>query len=130
MALDSSAIVAIALREPDFVDFAQMIARRDSIVGRPTILETHMVLRDRSGEDGIAVLDRFLAYQRIQIIDFDERHLAVARRAFDQFGKGQGHPAQLNFGDCMAYAVAKAHNVPLLYKGDDFQKTDIAPALP
>ncbi len=118
------------MRESNFFDFAQLIARRDSIVGRPTILESHMVLRDRSGDAGIAILDRFLAYPRIQIIDFDERHLGVARRAFDQFGKGQKHPAQLNFGDCMAYAIAKVHGAPLLYKGDDFRKTDIASALP
>jgi ribonuclease VapC len=54
----------------------------------------------------------------------------IAIEAFDRFGRGRGHPAKLNFGDCMAYAVAKAHQVPLLYKGDDFAKTDIATALP
>jgi ribonuclease VapC len=129
ISLDSSIIVAIALREPGFRDFARLIARRDSIVGRPTVLESHMVLRDRSGDDGIAILDRLLAHPRIQVIDFDERHLGVARRAFDRFGKGQGHPAQLNYGDCMAYAVAKVHGAPLLYKGNDFQHTDIPSAL-
>ena len=66
----------------------------------------------------------------MRVIDFDQRHLAIARTAFDVFGKGQGHPAQLNFGDCMSYAVAKAHGVPLLFKGDDFSKTDIAVAAP
>ena len=129
IALDSSAIVAIALREPEQFNFTTIIARRDCVVGRPTVLETHMVLRDRSGEDGIAILDRVLAHRTLRIIDFDERHLAIARRAFDQFGKGRGHPAQLNFGDCMAYAVAKHENVPLLYKGDDFKQTDIPAAL-
>jgi ribonuclease VapC len=130
ISLDSSVIVAIALQEPGFFDLAQFIARNDSVVGRPTILETHMVLRDRSGDEGTAILDRFLAYRGIQILDFDERHLGVARKAFDQFGKGRGHPAQLNFGDCMSYAVAKVHGAPLLYKGEDFRQTDIPSALP
>ena len=58
---------------------------------------------------------------------FDERLFQAANRAFEQYGKGMGHPAQLNFGDCMAYAVAKVHDVPLLYKGDDFAQTDIRP---
>ena len=55
---------------------------------------------------------------------------AAATQAFDRFGKGRGHPAQLNICDCMAYAVASTHGVPLLFKGDDFAQTDIAPALP
>ena len=56
--------------------------------------------------------------------------IGAASDAFDRFGKGIGHPAKLNFGDCMAYAVAKVHDVPLLYKGTDFAQTDIRPALP
>jgi ribonuclease VapC len=130
IALDSSAIVAIALQEPEASSFALLIARHDCVVGRPTVLESHMVLRDRSGADGVAVLDRLLAHRTMRVIDFDQRHLAIARSAFDVFGKGQGHPAQLNFGDCMSYAVAKAHGVPLLFKGDDFSKTDIADVAP
>ena len=130
IALDSSAIIAIALQEPEAPGFTLLIARSDCVVGRPTVLESHMVLRDRSGAEGIAVLDRLLAHRTMRIVDFDERHLTIARRAFDQFGKGQGHPAQLNFGDCMSYAVAKAHGVPLLFKGDDFPRTDITVAAP
>ena len=130
IALDSSAIVAIALNEPEGSDFARLIARRDCIVGRPTILESHMVLQDRSGAAGVAVLDRLLAHRTVRVVDFDERHLSIARRAFDQFGKGQGHPAQLNFGDCLSYAVAKARGAPLLFKDDAFSKTDITAAGP
>ncbi len=112
IALDSSAIVAIALQEPEAPGFALLIARPDCVVGHPT------------------VLDRLLAHRVIRVVDFDKRHLAIAHRAFDTFGKGQGHLAQLNFGDCMSYAVAKAHGVSLLFKGDDFSKTDIAAAAP
>ena len=61
-------------------------------------------------------------------MDFTEAHFRLAAAAFDRYGRGR-HPAKLNFGDCMAYAVAKAHGVPLLYKGDDFARTDIAAAL-
>ncbi len=129
IALDSSAIVAIALDEPESFEFVLLITRRSSLIGRPTVLETHMVLRDRSGEDGIAILDRLLTYPKIRVIDFEEHHLVVARRAFGLYGKGRGHPAQLNFGDCMAYAIAKRENVPLLYKGEDFARTDIQAAL-
>jgi ribonuclease VapC len=130
IALDSSAIVAIALKEPEGSDFARLIARRDCIVGRPTVLESHMVLKDRSGAAGVAVLDRLLAHRTVRVVDFDERHLSIARRAFDRFGKGQGHPAQLNFGDCLSYAVAKAQGAPLLFKGDGFSKTDVTAAAP
>ena len=130
IALDSSAIVAIALHEPEFLSFTLLMTRRVSVIGRPTVLETHMVLRDRSGDNGVAVLDRLLMHPKVRIIDFDEQHLVIARRAFDQFGKRRGHPAQLNFGDCMAYAVAKRENVPLLYKGADFSHTDIPSAVP
>ncbi len=78
---------------------------------------------------GLDVLDKVLNAPRIEVVAFDQRIFENAREAFDRFGRGR-HPAKLNFGDCMAYAVAKAHDVPLLYKGDDFARTDIRAALP
>jgi len=130
IALDSSALVAIALQEPEARAFAELIAISDRVVGRPTILETHLVLRDRAGQPGLEVLERILAKDTVTAVDFDEDHLRLARQAGDRYGRGRGHPARLNFGDCMAYAVAKAQNVPLVFKGEDFTHTDVAPARP
>lgn len=130
IALDSSAIVAIALREAEAQAFLEVVARADCIIGRPTVLETHMVFRERAGQAGVDVLDRLLARSRTVLLDFDEAHMSLARSAFDRYGKGRNHPARLNFGDCMAYAVAKRAEVGLLFKGADFLHTDVRRALP
>jgi ribonuclease VapC len=84
------------------------------------------------GETGVnedAFLERFVHPQEIHVVPFSMRLYHAAVHAFERFGKGRGHPAKLNYGDCMAYAVAKHHEVPLLYKGEDFALTDIRPAL-
>lgn len=130
IALDSSAIVAIALREAEAQAFLEVVAGADCIIGRPTVLETHMVLRERAGQAGVDVLDRLLARSRTVLLDFDEAHMSLARSAFDRYGKGRNHPARLNFGDCMAYAVAKTLPAPLLFRGGDFATTEIVLALP
>jgi ribonuclease VapC len=78
---------------------------------------------------GLDVLDFVLRAPRLRVVPFNERLFEQARLAFDRFGQGR-HRAKLNFGDCMAYAVAKVNNLPLLYKGDDFRLTDIRPAVP
>jgi ribonuclease VapC len=94
------------------------------------VLECHLVLADVPRGQGIAVLDKVLTAPHLEIIAFDKGMLDAARRAFDRFGKGKGHPAKLNICDCMSYAVARHHDVPLLYKGGDFARTDIRSALP
>jgi ribonuclease VapC len=129
IALDSSALVAIVLVEPEADDFARVIGRQKCMVGWPTILETSLVLRTSSQEvSGGPFLEALLARPNVQALAFDRVLYRAARYAFEQYGKGR-HPARLNFGDCMAYAVAKAHGVPLLYKGADFSHTDITSAL-
>lgn len=130
IALDTSVIVAIALEESEARLYAETIGSEACLIGAPTVLESHMVLSDLPRHRGLDVLEKVLMAPRITLVPFGDRLLAGARRAFDRFGKGRGRPAGLNFGDCMAYAVAKTHDVPLLYKGDDFAKTDIKPALP
>ena len=90
-----------------------------------TLLETSIVVEARSGAAGTRDLDELVASLNLVIVPFNEDHLAFAREAFRQFGKGQGHSARLNFGDCFSYALAKATGAPLLFKGDDFAKTDI-----
>lgn len=126
--VDTSALIAILFGEPEARSFAEVIRTQDvALVAAPTLLEFVMVAggRARSGMEA----DELLSRLGLKVVGWDERHLAIARDAFRRYGKGQGHGAALNFGDCMAYAVAAAANCPLLYKGDDFARTDISPAL-
>lgn len=83
-----------------------------------------MVLVSRNGVVGTRALSDFLAVYRVALLDFDDRHVEVAVRAFLRYGKGR-HPARLNFGDCMTYATAKLAGAPLLFVGVDFAKTDL-----
>ena len=124
IALDTSAIVAIALGEAEAEEFSRQIAVREALVGAPNLVESRMVLASRM-HDPAAFINNFLKPAEIQAVDFSFAMYEVAVAAFGRFGKGRGHPAQLNFGDCLAYAVAKQHDVPLLYKGEDFSHTDI-----
>lgn len=128
IALDTSAIVAVLRREPDAEHITtRMFAASQMLIGRPTELELHLVMAKEIGETAArAAISRVLP--NVQRIDFDEAHLLAATAAFDRFGKGR-HPASLNYGDCMAYAVARVAGCPLLYKGEDFARTDIRSAL-
>ena len=124
IALDTSAIVAIALGEAEAEGFTRQIAVREALVGTPSLLESRMALTSRM-HDPAGFLDKFLEPAEIHIVEFTFAMYQVATAAFDRFGKGRGHRAKLNFGDCLAYAVAKQCDLPLLYKGDDFSHTDI-----
>jgi ribonuclease VapC len=128
IAADSSALLAIALRETEHDMFVDLIGANRCLIGTPVAFESHMVLRDRIGAEGIELLNGLLSLRTVELVTFDRELLAVARTAFDHYGKGRS-PAKLNFGDCMSYAVAKFHDVPLLFKGDDFRLTDIRAAL-
>jgi ribonuclease VapC len=129
IALDTSAIVAIALSEAEEPAFSLAVAAYQALVGVPTLLESRLVLTARMSE-AQDFLARFVERPSIHPVAFSLEMYAAASTAFDLFGRGSGHPAKLNFGDCMAYAIAKVHDVPLLYKGDDFSRTDIRAALP
>lgn len=128
IALDTSAIAAIALEELEARVFAEIIGSEACIIGWPTVLESHMVLKSIPFRRGLDVLDMVLDAPRLRIVAFDRQLFESARTAFDRFGRGY-HKAKLNFGDCMSYAVAKFHDAPLLCKGDDFPLTDIRTAL-
>lgn len=129
MVIDSSALVAILRTEPGHLEFAEAInAAEVRLVAAPTLLESSMVLSGRKGSLALPGLDAFLRESRIEVISFTADHALVAREAFFRYGKGR-HPAALNFGDCIAYAVATGERMPLLFKGEDFRKTDIEPAL-
>ena len=131
--VDTSAIIAILKVEPDAELLAQAIERDSTpLISAVSVMECSIVMRAAkllSDSDAEARLDRMLTGAGMQIRDVTAEQLAIARTAHIQYGKGTGHPAQLNFGDCFAYALAKAMDVPLLYKGDDFSKTDIVSAL-
>ncbi len=104
------------------IDEASVIA-----VGVPTLLETTMVLSSRLSRDARVLVLSSLKRMNAEFVPFTETHLDVATEAFLRFGRGR-HPAALNFGDCMAYAVAAVAGLPLLYTGNDFARTDIASA--
>ena len=126
MILDSSAVVAIVLREPDH---ALLLAHFESAVevgiGTPTLAETGIVLTARLGVSGRTLLARFLQESRLAVLPFEDRHWRTAIDAYRRFGKGR-HPAALNFGDCLTYATARVANRELLAVGGDFARTDLA----
>jgi ribonuclease VapC len=128
MVLDSSAIVAIHLREPGYERLIDKLAAAEVVVvGVPTVLETAMVLTARLGQDARPMIFASLRRLEAELIPFDEQHLDAAVTAFIRFGRGR-HPASLNFGDCMSYAVASVAGMPLLFTGADFSRTDIPQA--
>jgi ribonuclease VapC len=130
MIIDSSALVAILRAEPDREVYLRAIVKsQQRMIAAPTVLETTMVLAGGREAGILEQLDAFILQSRLQILPFTATHAAVAREAFLRYGKGR-HPAALNFGDCIAYATARLEGLPLLFKGDDFRRTDIAPALP
>lgn len=130
MVIDSSAIIAIVCDEPDARVYAYAIEKALApVIPAPTFLEVAIVT-DGRGPTLSHRFDRFIATGKIAIEPLTALQAGIARDAYRRYGKGSGHPAKLNFGDCMAYAVAMNLKLPLLFKGDDFRLTDIAPALP
>lgn len=125
MILDSSALLAIVFREPGFEEILQRMEEAPGIAaGTPTLTETGIVLRARLGDRAPGLLERMLDELGIQEVPFGEIHWREAVDAFGRFGKGR-HPAALNFGDCMTYAVARLAGEPLLFVGHDFALTDL-----
>lgn len=125
MVLDTSALVAIFLDEPERSIFLDSIYRTESrLLSAANLFETGMVLEARRGEAAGREFDLFLVRANFEIITVDEEQVAVARSAWRKYRKGR-HPAALNFGDCFAYALAKISGEPLLAKGTDFSLTDI-----
>ena len=123
-AIDSSAIVSIILGEQSAEGLVEKIQRSSfTIVGSPSLAETGIVLSSR-GRDAQSDLDMFLLASGTGVVPFTQEHFKISIEAFRKYGKGR-HPAALNFGDCMSYAIAKLARLPLLFTGEDFSKTDI-----
>jgi|SRR5690625_599789 len=125
MVLDTSAIIAILTGEPEQAPFIQAILSADrNRLSAATWVETSIVIESRYGAAGLYHLGRFLARAGTETVAVDAEQAHIARDAFQRYGKGR-HPAALNFGDCFAYALSIAHDDPLLFKGENFTKTDI-----
>jgi ribonuclease VapC len=123
--LDSSAIVAVFLKQPGFDELVQkMASQRSAGIGAPNLVECGIVLTARLGRDARPLLLRFLQEFAIQPIPFGEDHWREAVEAYVRFGKGR-HAAALNLGDCCAYATARLAQRPLLCTGEDFPQTDL-----
>ena len=134
MFVDASAIVAILTRELEADALAEVLETARSPITSPiAIFEAALGIcrkHHASVEEAEADVREFLEVAAIRAVSITEREAETALAAFSRYGKGRGHPAQLNLGDCFAYAVAKNHRTALLFKGEDFDKTDIAPATP
>ena len=131
MIIDSSAVMAIVRREPDATIYAAAIENSASacFISAASLFESSIVA-DRDDDPVLSRrFDQFLLEAKFVVVPFDDAQARIAREAYRDFGKGSRHKAQLNFGDCFAYALAKAMNEPLLYKGTDFSHTDVRPAL-
>lgn len=129
MILDTSALVAILFREPEAELYARLIHDEERcLIGAANFLELSIVLARQAAPDADRQCDTFFRRTGITIEPFTVDQAYIARQAFHDFGKGR-HPAGLNFGDCFAYALAKFTGQSLLFKGEDFRRTDIVSAI-
>lgn len=128
MVVDSSAVVAIVFDEPEAHSFLDAVARAsDPLLSMVSFVESAMVIFRRRGESGLAQLDELVHDGRLSCVPVDLGQAAAARDAWLRFGKGNA-PARLNLGDCFSYALARTLDRPLLFKGGDFLRTDVAAA--
>jgi ribonuclease VapC len=128
--IDSSALVAILLNEAECDEFLLAVrTAAEPAISVVNLMETSIVVRRTGGERFEARIDELLVRLAIRPLPVDLFQTRLARDAHRRFGKGTGHPAKLNFGDCFAYALAKTSGRPLLFKGAGFALTDIEPAV-
>lgn len=128
MIADTSAILAILLSEKEANEFTEcLLKQEDCRMSAVSLVEASIIAESRGGDGSVRQLDALLRKIGIAIEPVTEEHALTARQAFSDFGKGR-HPAGLNLGDCFSYALAKVAGEPLLFKGDDFLKTDIVRA--
>ena len=127
MVIDTSAVVAILRQESGAEDLLRRLTGAGSRrISTASLLEAAIVLEAKSGERGGEQLDLFLARAQIEVEPVTAEQVRIARKAWRRYGKGSGHAAGLNFGDCFSYALAQSLGEELLYKGADFAETDLA----
>ncbi|MDJ0872038.1 MAG: type II toxin-antitoxin system VapC family toxin [Gammaproteobacteria bacterium] len=125
MVIDTSALLAILQDEPERRVFNEAVEAADTrSVSVASFVEVSIVIESRYGPDGVRDFDLLLSKAEIQLVPVDSEQAFLARQAFRQYGKGR-HAAGLNFGDCFSYALAKSLGEPLLFKGEDFARTDL-----
>ena len=130
MVIDSSALIALLLSEPETDAFVTAIAGSSiRLISAASYLETTIVMLSRSGSEGQRKLDRLLTDLAATVFPFTLDQAVLAVEAYKRYGKGSGHPAGLNFGDCFTYGLAKLTGEPVLFKGNDFSRTDLASAV-
>lgn len=128
--VDSSAIMAILKREEDARQIAQRLTNAQAkFLSAATYMECGTVIVGRYGLEGLSVMQDLLHSLKFEIVSLTSDQANLGIDAYSRYGRGSGHAAKLNFGDCFSYALAKTRNLPLLFKGDDFIHTDIEPAL-
>ncbi|MCC6618302.1 MAG: type II toxin-antitoxin system VapC family toxin [Chloroflexi bacterium] len=126
MIIDTSALVAVLLGEPEAPAMARAMAAAPACrISAATYLELAIVVDGRRDATPSGAIDALLRRGRIEVVPFTEGQARIAREAYQRFGRGSGHPARLNMGDCFAYALARDLGEPLLFKGHDFALTDI-----
>ena len=131
MIVDTSAIVAIVVGETSSEDLADILFEaRAPKMSAATAVEVNAVLTRRLRPEDQRRVERLLDIWGIELVPFDAEQAEIASRAYRDFGRGSGHPARLNLGDCFSYALSQVTGEPLLYVGDDFSHTDIAAAYP
>lgn len=130
MIVDTSAVIAILTGEPEREHFVSLLRQARYVhMSAATYLEATIVA-DRTGDPVLSRrIDELLTSLRAELVDVTADHARIARMAYRDFGRGSGHPARLNFGDCFSYALAKERRAPLLCKGDDFVHTDVQLAM-
>ncbi len=129
MIVDTSAIVAILNGEPEQESLSRALLRDpDPKLSAATAVELYAVADGRGSPAQRKRIDALLKTLRVRIVAFDEEQASIARDAYRDFGRGSGHPAKLNLGDCFSYALAAQTGEPLLFVGDDFRHTDLEQA--
>ena len=130
MIVDTSALVGILNGEPDAETMEDaLVSARTRRMSAATLVELFVVIDGKRDPVRSARLDELLERSDVEIVDVTAEDARIARRAYRDFGKGSGHPARLNLGDCFSYALARATGEPLLFKGDGFGHTDLTPAV-
>jgi ribonuclease VapC len=125
MVIDTSAVMAILQQEDEAEHFSRLIEGATvKLMSAGTALEAGILVESRRGRAGASELQNFILRAKIEIVPFDLEQVTIARDAHRRYGKGR-HPAGLNMGDCFSYALARASGEPLLFKGEDFGRTDI-----
>ncbi|OJU40865.1 MAG: VapC toxin family PIN domain ribonuclease [Microbacterium sp. 69-10] len=125
MIVDSSVLVAMLLDEPEGGALAARLDADPIVISAATLTEASIVLWGRAGDLMVQKLDELLEGIGATVASVDEQQARIARDAYRRYGRGSGHPARLNYGDCFSYALAIARDEPLLFKGDDFVHTDV-----